>query len=165
MITIIIIIIIIHHETFIDLFHPLLIVCLKVSQVVFVYLVYQCIIQHYSWHSCSCSFLFHVVANFIFIISVTRQLAPLSRLTKFLYSFFGEKQSTQFFFLKMSSLFMSIFFILFVEGANFTSIWKNEKWRKILYSYFDLDCVCLSVESTHLLKLLPSSSTWRRIHW
>ena len=63
-----------------DLFRALLLVCSKVFQVVFVHLVYNSTLF---LASCCCSFLLHVVANFICIFLVFPQLCALSWMVLF----------------------------------------------------------------------------------
>ena len=73
------------------LFCNCLIVPSKVSQVVFVSLVYNSALFV---ASCYCSLLLHVVTNLICIFSVSRQLVLLSALPKFLHSLCATKGVT-----------------------------------------------------------------------
>jgi len=59
----------------------------KGLRVVYVHLVYN---SGLFLATCYCSFLLHVVANFICIFLVSRQLVLLSTLPKFLHSFCGQ---------------------------------------------------------------------------
>ena len=70
----------------------------KVFQFVFVHLVYNA----WLFLACSCcSFLLHVLANYICNFLVSRQLVPISTLPKFLHSFCGQRGSNRPFFRKI----------------------------------------------------------------
>jgi len=96
-----------------------LIVCSKVSKVVFIHSVYN---SELFLASCCFPFLLHVVANSICIFLVTRQLVLFSARPKFLHFFVVKKGVPGCSCEKFHFEIRQFFILFFSRGLNFASI-------------------------------------------
>ena len=121
----VIIIIIIRHQSSLDRLSACLIVSLKVFNVVFVQSVYNSALF---LPPCCCPLLLHVAANLICIFLVSRQLALLSDLPKFLHYFWGENGCTRLFFWKNFICIGVNLLYTFARGSKFR--FHIEEWEE-----------------------------------